>query len=128
MYETLTTIHTWTGYLVFLVVVVVGVWGVRRARSGREFEATPFSLTMVAVDLQVTLGLVQYVVGQAWDFGAAIAWLHPAIMLAALGVGHAGIARARREQMADSAHRTAGQALLLVALVIAIGIGVVSAA
>lgn len=128
MYDTLQTIHTWTGYAVFAVVLLVGLWGTSRSKAGREFEATPFSLTMVAVDLQVTLGIILYVVGEGWDFGAPLAYIHPGVMLLALVVGHIGVARARRERMVDAAHRMAGRALLFTAVLVAIGIGVASAA
>lgn len=128
MYSTLQPIHTWTGYAVFVLVVAVGVWGVSRSKAGREFTATPFSVTMVALDLQVTLGIVLYVIGEGWDFDAPIAYFHPAAMLAALAVGHIGVARARRENMVDAAHRLAGRGLLVAAVLVAAGIGVASAA
>lgn len=128
MQDTLTTVHTWAGYVVFAIVLIAGGIGLSRSKSGREFEAGVFSFAMILLDLQVTLGIVLYVVARGWDLGSTFAYVHPAIMLLALAIGHAGLGRARREQMVDAAHRVAGRSLLIAAVVIAVGIGVASAA
>lgn len=130
MQQTLANIHRMSGYVIFLVVLAVGIWGFAQRKSGRDFEPGPFSFTMILVDLQVTLGLIVYVVGKFWESSDAplLAYVHPIVMLVALGVGHAMLGRARREQMVADAYARAGSGLLAATVLILIGIGVASAA
>lgn len=125
--ETLLTIHRWYGYVLFLLVLLVAAMAFNRGRNAQEFSATPFSVTMVLIDIQVLLGAVYYVAQQAWEAGPMVAYVHPALMVAALGVGHAGLGRARREQMVQDAHRKVGRAMVLVVLLVGAGIGVATA-
>ncbi len=128
MSDTLFEIHRGLGYVVILVVLAVAVVAYNRAKNGQEFTAGPFSLAMVLLDIQVTLGVVFYVVASAWDYEAMGAYVHPAVMLVALGVGHAGLASARREQMAADAYRKVGRMLVIATVLIGVGIGIASAA
>ena len=79
------------------------------------------------LDIQVLLGLIQYVLGSYWDDRPEIAYLHPGLALLALIVGHAMLGRARRLQMAVDAHRTAGRGLLFALVLIVAAIGVATA-
>lgn len=123
----LQTIHPYLGYLVFVAVLVVAIAAFRRARDSREFERRPYALAMVALDIQVTLGLVLYVWGSYWEARPEIAYLHPVLSFAALGVGHALLGRATRTQMAVDAHRMVGRGLLIALLLVLAAIGVASA-
>lgn len=125
--ETLLTVHRWYGYAVFAIALVVAAMAFNRGRNAQEFSATPFSLTMVLVDVQVLLGAIYYVAQQAWEAGPLVAYVHPALMVVALGIGHAGVGRARREQMVQDAHRKVGRALVLLVILMAAGIGVATA-
>lgn len=127
MTSMLQTIHPWLGYAVSLVVLVAAMQGFRRARDSREFSKAPYALAMVLLDVQVTLGIVLYALGSYWEARAEIAYLHPALSIAALAVGHALIGRAAKLQMAYDAHRTAGRGLLLALLLVLASIGVASA-
>jgi heme A synthase len=124
--ETLFLVHRWLGYGVFLLLVAVAVVAFNRAKNGQEFSATPFSSSMVLVDIQVVIGLIFFTLAGAWEFDPAVAYVHPAVMLAALGVGHAGVGRARREQMAADAYRKVGRMLVIATVLLLIGIGIVS--
>lgn len=124
---TLATIHQILGYLVFAIVLAVGFYGLSRAKSGFEFNAQPFSLSVVLLDVQVALGLVLWLVQSRWDFAnATFSYIHPLIMIGGLAVAHIGLGRARRERMAVSAWRLAARMLLVAAVIIAVGIGVAS--
>lgn len=130
MTELLLTIHPWLGYLVTVVVLVVAFMAFGRAKDAREFVATPFSVAMILLDVQVLLGIVLYGVGGYWDLDVTrpeIAFVHPALGLLALIIGHAGLRRARREQMAVDAHRKIGRALVTAFVVVLLSIGVASA-
>lgn len=123
----LATIHMWTAYGMFLVVLVSAFLGFGRAKDAREFTAGPYSGAMVLLDITVTLGIVLYVLGSAWNARPEIAYLHPLFAFAALGVGHALLGRARKQRMAVDAHRTAARGLLLALLFVVLAIGVASA-
>lgn len=127
MTSMLQTIHPWLGYAISLVVLVAAYLAFTRARDSREFVRGPYALAMVALDVQVTLGILLYALGSYWEARPEIAYLHPALSIAALAVGHALLGRAAKLQMAYDAHRTAGRGLLLALLLVLASIGVASA-
>lgn len=118
MASVLQTVHTNLGYLVVVVVLVAAVLA-RRAPAETPVSRVT-SLTMVLLDVHVTIGIALYVVGSWWQGPALIAYVHPLLALAALGVGHAALARARRER----SPRVASTGLLgaLVLIVAAVGV------
>lgn len=127
--STLATVHQYLGYALVVVVLVVVPMAYNRAKNAQEFSATPFSLTAVLLDVQVLLGLIVYGVGQYWEGDSALLmYVHPVLMLLALGVAHAGVAGARREQMAADAHRKVGRMLAIALVLVVAGVGVASAA
>lgn len=112
MVDMLFEAHRGLGYLVAVVLLVSAVMALGRARDAREFSKGPYTLAMVVLDIQVLLGLMLYGVGQYWEANPLIAYVHPVLALAALGVGHALVGRARRHQQVVDAHRTAGRGLV----------------
>jgi hypothetical protein len=126
----LVTVHPWLGYVTSVVVLVAALVAFRRAKDAVEFNAGPFSGAMVMLDIVVAIGIVLYAVGGYWDagrVGVGLAYIHPVLALLALGVGHALLGRARSQQMAVDAHRTAGRGLLLALVLVLAAIGVASA-
>jgi hypothetical protein len=78
---------------------------------------------VVAIDVQVLLGLLIYLLGHFWDsaVGRQIRFEHPSLMLLALAVSHLIAARARRSSGLTAARlRTVGIAVSL--LIILAGI------
>jgi hypothetical protein len=127
--ETLLTVHTWTGYVVSLVVLIATVAAFGRAKDGREFEPGLYRAAYGLLALQVVLGIVLYGIDGYWDASSPlIAYVHPVLGIAALGVGQALLGRARKTQMAADAHRTAGRGLVLSFILVLAAIGVASAA
>lgn len=106
MATTLQTIHSNLGYLVVVVVLVATVLAYRASATPPVSRLS--SLTMVLLDIHVTVGIALYVAAGWWEGDALIAYAHPLIAFAALGVGHAGLARARR----SGSSRVAAQGLL----------------
>ncbi len=106
MAAALQNVHTNLGYLVVLIVLAAVVTAFRAA--GQPPVSRFSSLTMVLLDVHVTIGIALYVAASAWSGDALIAYAHPLLALGALGVGHAGLARARRTGSA----RAASQGLL----------------
>jgi len=123
MIEFFLTAHVWWQYVVLLAVVVSLVFAFRSPTMDSTAE-TVYRLTAVAVDIQVALGIVVWASNSGWSLGFVQGWLHPILGLAALGVLHAFIGRARREHP-EVANRTVRTGLLIaIALVVAtIGIG-----
>ena len=126
MHDTLVSIHRIFGYVVFAVVLIVTVYGFGRVKSGMAYEGRAFQVAAVLLDLQVALGIAVYVVVSGWDLSATFQFIHPVIMLAGLGVAHAGVGAARRERMAADAYRKVSRMLLVAVVLIAAGIGVAS--
>lgn len=122
MYANLSTIHTYLGYAVFIVVLVATLLAFRS--GSREAPVSRLTaLTMVALDVHVTVGIALYLVGQWWtqvDANLLVAVVHPALAIAALGAGHIGIGRARREHNPRIA--AWGMATALVLVTAAIGV------
>lgn len=119
MNDTLQLIHTNLGYLVFLVVLVATLTAFRTGTAEMPVSRLS-SLTMVLLDVHVTVGIVLYVVGDWWGADLLMALVHPVLALAALAVGHIGLGRARRERNPRLA--ASGLASALVLITAAIGI------
>jgi len=119
MLSALTLIHTNLGYLVFLVVLVATLVAFRSGTPDAPVSRFT-SLSMVLLDVHVSVGIFFYVVGQWWTADPLIAYVHPALALAALAAGHIGIGRARRERNPRLA--AVGLAGALVLVTAAIGV------
>ena len=122
MVDLLFEAHRWLGYLVAVVLLVSAMMAFGRAKDAREFTKGPYSGAMVALDIQVLLGLVLYGVDGHWESDALIAYIHPVLGLAALAVGHALVGRAAKHQQVVDAHRTAGRGLVIALVLVVIGI------
>lgn len=121
MGEGLQLIHTNSGYVVYLVLLVATFLAFRTTdRSAPVSRLT--SLTMVLLDIHVSVGIVFYVIGGWYSASLLIAVVHPLLALGALAAGHVGIGRARRENNSRLAATGMAAALLLVTA----AIGVVS--
>lgn len=116
--------HQGFGYLTFVVVVIASVMAFNRAKNGQEFSDGVAKAAVILLDIQVLLGVLFYVVGEQWEREPMIAWVHPLVNLAAVGIAHVGLARARKEAMALDANRTVGRALAVAMLLLLVGIGI----
>ena len=119
MHDTLSLIHTNLGYLVFLIVLVATLLAFRSGTP--EPPVSRFtSLTMVLLDVHVTVGIALYLIGQWWGANLLLSVAHPALAIAALAAGHIGIGRARREH--DPRIAAWGMAAALALVTAAIGV------
>ena len=114
--------HRGLGYLVAVIVLVAAVIAFRRAKDSREYAKGPYAGAMIAIDIQVLLGLVLYGMAGYWEAAPLIAYVHPLLGLAALGVGHAMVGRAGKQQQVVEAHRTAGRGLIIAWVLVLVGI------
>ncbi|MFO7548147.1 MAG: hypothetical protein R6X29_04650 [Acidimicrobiia bacterium] len=97
--EILVQIHSWLRWVV--LVGLIGSIVLAFVRHGSSTAWTdgadrPYSLAAVAVDIQIALGIVVWLGTQAWSGNAFFGFVHPVAMLAAVGVIHAGLGRARK--------------------------------
>lgn len=115
-------IHRGFGYLVAVALLVSALLAFGRAKDAREFSKGPYTGVVVALDIQVLLGLVLYGIDGYWDASPLIAYVHPALALVALGLGHAMVGRASRHQQVVDGHRTAGRGLMLALVFVLAGI------
>lgn len=121
MTEFFATAHQYWQYVTLLAVVVSLIFSFQPLMSSTAERA--YRLTAVAVDIQVALGIVLWLAASGWNLGFMQGWLHPIIGLAALGVLHAFVGRARKAhpEVAQRTFRT-GMIIALVLVVAAIGI------
>ncbi len=126
--DVLSDIHQWLGYAVLVVLLVAAASAIGRGRASRAFDPSWHVGAVILLDIQVLLGAVVYVADAFWEAGWMSAWVHPVLMLLALGVGHASVSRARRLRMVDDAWRTLGRGLGVAVVLVVAGIGVASAA
>lgn len=119
MQGVLYTIHSNTGYVMYVVVLVATLLAFLN-REGASPVSRTTRLTMVLLDIHVSVGIVLYVVGGWYGAGLLAAVAHPVLAIAALGAGHVGIGRARRESNPRVA--ATGMAATLVLITAAIGV------
>jgi heme A synthase len=115
------TIHSNFGYLLFLVLIAAVVMAFRQD-DAKPPVTRMSSVTMILLDVHVTIGLVFYVLGGWWTAALTKSVAHPALALGALAVGHIGLAKARR----NGSSRDAAGGLLRALLLVTLAIGVVS--
>jgi heme A synthase len=122
MTGTLQLVHSNLGYAVFLLVLVAAVVAFRQAPGSAPVSSLS-RVTMIVLDIHVAIGIVFYVSGSWWNAAFLKSVAHPVLALAALGVGHAAIARGRAE---GGSARTVATGLLGALLLVTAAIGVVS--
>lgn len=114
--------HMWWQYVVLLAVVVSLFFAFRSAMMDSTAE-TVYRVTAVTVDIQVALGLVIWLANSGWSLGFMQGWLHPILGLAALGVLHAFVGRARKGHP-EVANRTVRIGLIIAIVLVVAVIGI----
>ena len=114
--------HAWWQYAVLLAVVVSLVLAFRGSTMDAT-AATVYRVTAVIVDIQVALGIVIWLANSGWARGLMQGWLHPILGLAALGVLHTSIGRARKGHP-EAANRTVRTGLIIGIVLVVAAIGI----
>lgn len=122
MTEFFVTAHAWWQYAVLLAVVVSLVFAFRGSTMDSTAE-TVYRVTTVVVDVQVALGIVIWLANSGWNMGFVQGWIHPLLGLAALGVLHAFVGRARKGHP-EVANRTVRTGLIIAIVLVVAAIGV----
>jgi heme A synthase len=119
MGDALSLIHTNAGFVVYIVLLVATFLAFRTPEGSAPVSRFS-SLTMVLLDIHVTLGIVLYLVGGWYGANLLMAVAHPVLAIAALGAGHVGLGRARRESNPRNASTGLATALILVTAAIGV--------
>ncbi len=122
MTEFFVSAHMWWQYVVLLAVVVSLFFAFRSAMMDSTAE-TVYRITAVTVDVQVALGIVIWFANSGWSLDFMQGWLHPILGLAALGVLHAFIGRARKGHP-EVANRTVRTGLIIAIVLVVAAIGI----
>jgi hypothetical protein len=105
---------------VVLVALLGGaLLGFYRYRAGAAWDAAPFQVGVMAVDIQVAIGIVIWIFDDGWSETFFFKILHPAFMLIALAIAHLGLIMARRRDETRSYMFVAGTYLLSLLLIVA---------
>ena len=108
---------------VALVALLVSLYLAFRTREMSSTAETTYRVTAVVIDVQVLLGIVVWIATSAWGQEFLQAWVHPIAGLAALGVLHAFIGRARKADR-ETANVTVRNGLILALALVVAAIGI----
>lgn len=126
MQEFLINFHSIFRWVVLLAAVGAIALAVMSATGSRPWDALSDRVSLaftIAMDIQLLIGLVLWVVEQRWSISdAPLTWAHPLLMIAAVGLAHVGRERADKAQGDKQRGRTAalffGASLLVVLIAI----------
>jgi hypothetical protein len=121
--DVLVNIHSIFRWVVLVALAGAAIYGVVRALRRDPWSsgaARPFALAAVALDIQVLIGIVLWVVSRGWEANPFVAVIHPVVMLLAVGVAHVAVRRARTNGTSPPAYWIGGLGTLgSLALVVA---------
>jgi hypothetical protein len=129
MQDFLVEAHTIFRWVVLIAAVAALVLAVMSATGSRPWDAVSDRASLfftIAMDIQLLIGLLVWVVEQRWGGGDNyLSFLHPLLMIAAVGLAHVGRVRADRAQGDRSRGTTAALffSASLVVIVLAIPFG-----
>jgi hypothetical protein len=114
----------WVALLATLVAIGYGLWGWLGGRSWTAQGRKIALFATIALDIQLLLGLVLYVVGERWSsiYPATVRFEHPVTMLLALAAVHITSARLKRGTNTGGRYRllALGTTIALLLIVVAI--------
>lgn len=128
MLEVLVDGHRWLGYLMFVLVIASVVVAMVRARNTARYDEGLPRLVGLVLALQVVYGLVVYGIGGYWDAAPLQAYVHPLLMVGAVGLAGVATARAGRAARPDVAWNTIARFHGIALLLVVLGIGAASMA
>lgn len=82
-----------------------------------------YRLTAVTVDIQVALGLILWLADSGWSLGLMQGWLHPITGIAAAGVLHVFVGRARVAG-AEAGNRVVRVGIIVAVVLVVAAIGI----
>ncbi len=126
MQELLVNIHSYWRWLALLLILAVIVLGVMAATGSRRWDSSSDRIVFfytLALDIQVVIGLVVWLLQQRWTTSSLyLSWLHPLLMLVAVGVAHVARARGRKAKTSQDKGRQVALFTFLSLVIIVIAI------
>ena len=118
--------HSGWRYIIFLLLVLVIVKSlIGMVSNGRwgGMDEWLNRLTPIAVDIQVLLGLVLWILQQRWTgVEATASWEHPVTMVVATALAHVTSTRVRRAPADAAKFQTATIGYIIAGLVVTLGV------
>ncbi len=113
-------LHSWVRWPALAAVVGAVVIALLR-HSGREsVSSSIYGVAVVALDVQVLLGILLWTFDAGWDMGTFFKAFHPLAMLLALAAAHGGVALAGKRPRHGDLITLVGFTMSLVLVVFAI--------
>lgn len=109
MAATLLTLHSWWRWVVLLVAAITVIKMLFGWLGRREWTRLDDQLGLIftiTIDIEVLLGILVWIMSQAWTRGMVAAFEHPITMLLALVLAHVGQRRARKTTDGTAKYRT----------------------
>jgi hypothetical protein len=120
MSDSIVTLHVVVRWLI-LVSAVAAIVAILMARRGAGWNTTAHFWTQAyawLMGIQSIIGVALWLSEDRWEGGNVfLSFIHPAVMLVAVGIAHGGLAHAYRQQ---DPQRTSRQALITVVVSFAI--------
>lgn len=114
----------WIVMLAVLVAIGYGLWGWLTKQPWNDLARKIMLYTTIAIDIQLLLGLVLYVVRQSWDKlnPATVRFEHPTMMVLALGLAHVVSVKVKRGNVPATRYTWMALGTLAVLILIVVGI------
>lgn len=122
MTEFLINAHSGWQY-VALAALLISLLLAFRTKEMTSTAETTYRVTAIVIDIQVALGIAVWIASSAWSQEFLQAWVHPIAGLAALGVLHAFIGRARKADR-DIANTIVRNGLIIALALVVAAIGI----
>jgi hypothetical protein len=99
--DLLVDVHSIFRWVVLLTALAAIAFAVLAATGSRPWDRVAERLSFLfplTMDIQAAIGLVVWVLGSRWTGDTFLGWIHPGLMLAAVGLAHVGSVRAERAE------------------------------
>lgn len=116
--QQLVTIHSWTRWLVLIVLIAGIAIGFMRYRRRTDWSPHYYQLMVMVVDIQVAIGAVIWLFYDGWKRGFFYSVLHPVSMLLALAVAHVAFVFAKKRNEVRSWLIMAGASVISLVLIV----------
>ncbi|MEO6458483.1 MAG: hypothetical protein ABIO92_09485 [Chloroflexia bacterium] len=108
--DLLVDLHSVFRWVVLLVALAAIAFAVLAATGARPWDRVAERLSFffpLTMDIQALIGLVVWVLGSGWAGDTFLGWIHPGLMLAAIGLAHVGRARSEKAEGSKAKGRQA---------------------
>ncbi|HEX8231439.1 MAG TPA: hypothetical protein VF826_19330 [Chloroflexia bacterium] len=127
MLDLLVNVHSIFRWVVLLMAVLAIAAAVMSATGARRWGVLGDKSSIyftIAMDIQLLIGALVWVLERRWEGDAALGWFHPLAMLGAVALAHIGRARADRDRNATSSEKGRQAALFFVASLVVVLIAI----